>query len=154
MPISYPIIKQQASGAAPTPTGPGYFNYAVGTFTPNVEIITGSAYTASISASAYVFGVSGDVASGSTINIAVPTSSLIQAGTGDVKFYSPAIEFWRLDSNPVTVKLVGDGGVNVFFGKPNAATADYSLPISTYTNITQLDLGGTIIYLPLEQSSI
>lgn len=152
MSISYPIIRQEVTGAA-QPTGPGYFNYAVGTFTQNIEIVTGSAYTASVSASAYIFGVSSGVASGSTIDIAVPTSSLIQAGSGSVQFYAPALEFWRLDTQPVTVRLVGDGGSNVFFGSPSSPAATYALPTSSYTNLVHLNIG-VILYLPLEQSSI
>lgn len=152
MPISYPIITQQTTTAS-SPTTPGYFNYAVGTFSQNVSIVTGSAYTASVSASAYIFFVANTVASGSTIDIAMPTSSLIQPGTGDVKFYSPAIEFWRLDSQPVTVRLVGDGGSSVFFGKPGSATSTYNLPTSSYNNFVHLDIG-QILYLALEQSPI
>lgn len=154
MAINYPIIKQQAAGTTQS-SGSGYFNYAVGLFSSQGEIVTGSAYTASVSASAYLFFVDSGVASGSTIDIAVPTSSLVQFNmTGSVKFYSPALEFWRLDTRPVTVRLVGDGGSNVFFGNPNGSTAaTYTLPTSSYTNIVQLNVG-QIIYLPLEQSSI
>ena len=152
MAINYPIITQAAATTS-GPTGPGYFNYAVGLFAPMAQIITGSAYTASFSASAYLLGVSNDVASGSTIDIAMPTSSLVQAGSGAVNYYTPAIEFWRLDTNPVTVRLVGDGGSSVFFGKPNAAAPTYNLPTSSYTNLVHLDVG-IILYVPLEQSSI
>ena len=154
MAINYPIITQTIVTSSAGPTGPGYFNYAVGMFTNDGQIVTGSTYTISVSASAYLFAVSGDVASGSTISIQMPTSSLIQAGSGNVKFYSPAVEFWRVDSNPVTVKLIGDSGSSVFFGKPFGGTSDYTLPTSSYTNITQLDLGGMLVYLPLEQSTI
>jgi hypothetical protein len=152
MAINYPIIKQQTAGAAQS-SGPGYFNYAVGTFSMTAEIVTGSAYTASVSASAYLFSVSNDVASGSTIEIAMPTSSLIQAGSGSVSFYAPAIEFWRLDTNPVTVKLVGDNGVNVAFGKAGASASYYEIPTSSYNNLVHLNVG-YILYIPLELSSI
>lgn len=152
MPISYPIIKQQVTSSS-QPTGPGYFNYAVGTFSQQAEIVTGSAYTASLSASAYLFFVPNTVASGSTIDIAMPTASLIQPGTGDVKFYSPAVEFWRIDTEPVTVRLVGDGGSNVFFGSPFSPTPTYTIPTSSYNNLVQLDTG-QIVYIVLETSAI
>ena len=152
MAINYPIITQTIVTSS-GPTGPGYFNYAVGLFTQNAEIVTGSAYTASVSASAYLFAVSNSVPSGSTIDIAMPTSSLIQPGSGSVNFYAPAIEFWRLDTNPVTVRLIGDGGSGVFFGSPSSPGPTYNLPTSSYTNLVHLNIGA-ILYLPLEQSPI
>lgn len=153
MAINYPIIKQQAAGTAQQ-SGSGYFNYAVGLFSQQGEIVTGSAYTASMSASAYLLFVDSGVASGSTIDIAVPTSSLVQFNaSGSIKFYSPAIEFWRIDTQPVTVRLVGDGGVNVAFGKPGSSASYYEIPTSSYNNLAHLNVG-YILYLPLERSSI
>ncbi len=152
MAISYPIINQVIETTT-TPTGPGYFNYAVGLFSQDAQLVTGSSYTASFSASAYILGVSDGVASGSIIDIAMPTSSLIQAGSGSVQFYSPAVEFWRVDTNPVTVRLIGDGGSQVRFGSPIANSATLNLPTSSYTSIVHLDVG-VILYIPLEQSPL
>jgi hypothetical protein len=158
MAISYPIISSQAT---PT-TGSGIanrFEYSVGQFSSTSTMVGGQAYTASFAVSSWIVYVSSSVPTGSTINIAVPTSSFVEsAGSGNLAphHYSPALEFWRVDQENVQVQLTSSNP-NVVFGL-GPQTSNFILPTSSYTNLTQLDLGygmgGQLVYFVLEQSQL
>lgn len=158
MPIVYPTNLATTSTTAGS-TGPGYFNYAIGFFDPlaGAFITTGSAYTSSFDVSAYVMLVSSSVASGSTIDIAVPTASF-QANSGAFGeiVINPAIEFWRLDQNPdVTVRLVSNTGSVVFSKNIVTTSSFYTIPTSSYNSLVNIPgEGGIIYYLMLEKSQL
>lgn len=154
MAIIYP---RQA--AASTSTGNGYFNYAVTFFDPNNGpfIVTGSAYTSSFAASAYVLLVNSEVASGSTIDIAVPTASFqVSSGSIGEIVINPAIEFWRLDQNPnVIVRLVTNNPEVGFTKNLFNTSSFYTIPTSSYNSLLSIPAGGnSLFYLMLEKSQL
>ena len=146
--------------AASTSTGNGYFNYAVTFFDPNSGpfIVTGSAYTSSFVASAYVFLVNSEVSGGTTIDIAVPTASFeVSSGSIGEIVINPGIEFWRLDQkDDVTVRLVTNTG-SVGFTKNYFTTSSfYTIPTSSYNSLISAPdaQSGRILYLMLEKSQL
>ena len=151
-----PIVYPQVQAAAPSPAVGYKFNYGVKLLDQD-GLSVGNAYTASIdpSLSSWILFPSASQASGTVIPVQLPTGSLVsfEAGTGLL----PAIEFWRLDyEGDVEIKLVTQTG-SVVFGGPFAASSseELILPTGSYTNLTQLDVGGdTIYYIVLEQSQI
>ena len=159
MPIVYPI-NAQSTTTTTTTVGNGYFNYAIGFFDPNNGpfITTGSAYTSSFDVSAYVIFVDPSTPSGSTINIAVPTSSYqVESGSFGEILINPAIEFWRIDQNAdVTVKLVTNTGSVGFTNNIAVTSSFYTIPTSSYNSLVNVPggMGGTIYYLMLEKSQL
>lgn len=158
MPIVYPINASSTSTA--TGVGNGYFNYAIGFFDPNngAFIATGSAYTSSFAVSAYVMIVNPEVSGGTTIDIAVPTSSFeVYSGSSNEIIINPAIEFWRLDQkSDVTVRLVTNTG-SVGFTKDIITTSSfYTIPTSSYNSLVSVpdSQSGKIYYLMLEKSQL
>lgn len=158
MSIVYPI--NRATSATTTNSGNGYFNYAIGFFDLNSPpfIVTGSAYTSSFAVSAYVMIVDSEVSGGTTIDIAVPTSSFeINSGSFNEIVINPAIEFWRLDQkDDVTVRLVSNTG-SVGFTKNIITTSSfYTIPTSSYNSLVSVPdaQSGKIYYLMLEKSEL
>ena len=158
MPIVYPI---NASSTTTTATiGNGFFNYAIGFFDPmsGPSITTGSAYTSSFEVSAYVLSASSGVASGSIINISVPTSSFeINSGSFGEIIINPAIEFWRIDQNAdVIVRLVSNTGSVGFTKNISITSSFYNIPTSSYNSLVSApdSQAGKIYYLMLEKSQL
>lgn len=155
MSISYPTQQHQIAQTGSTTAN--FFKYAVGQFTQNTQINHTSSYTASYDVSSWIVNVNGSVPTGSTIKIAMPTSSFVTSSNNLAPhFYTPALEFWRVDPVNVNV-LLSSSNPNVVFGFNMDST--FLLPTSSYTNIVQIDLGfdqnqGPLIYLCLEQSQI
>lgn len=156
MPIVYPINASSTT----TTAGNGFFNYAIGLFDPmsGPSITTGSAYTSSFEVSAYVLSASSGVASGSIINIAVPTSSYeVSSGPFGEIIINPAIEFWRIDQNAdVIVRLISNTGSVGFTKNVSVTSSFYNIPTSSYNNLVSVpDTGaGKIYYLMLEKSQL
>jgi hypothetical protein len=158
MAISYPIISSQATPS----TGSGIanrFQYSVGQFSSNVAMVETQAYTASFDVSSWIVYVSSSVPSATTMSIAMPTASFVQAvggGNLDPHHYSPALEFWRVDQENVQMQL-SSSDPDIVFGI-GSQTPTYILPTSSYTNLTQIDLGygfgGKLVYFILEQSPL
>lgn len=159
MPIVYPI-NAQSTTTTTTTVGNGYFNYAIGFFDPmnGIAVTTGSAYTSSFEVSAYVLSASSGVASGSIINIAVPTSSYqIESGSFGEILVNPAIEFWRIDQNAdVIVRLISNTGSVGFTKNVSVTSSFYDIPTSSYNNLVSIPDGqsGKIYYLMLEKSQL
>ena len=156
MPIVYPINASSTT----TTIGNGFFNYAIGFFDPmsGSSITTGSAYTSSFEVSAYVLSASSDVASGSIINIAVPTSSFqISSGSIGEIVINPAIEFWRIDQNAeVIVRLISNTGSVGFTKNISITSSFYNIPTSSYNSLVNVpdSQSGKIYYLILEKSQL
>lgn len=148
MPINYPTTQPQTTSNNIA----NYIKYAVGVFADQGNIVQTQAYTASYDAAAWLFSVSSSVPTSTTMSIAVPTASFVtNGGASAPQFYLPALEFWRLDTRDVEVKL-SSSNPNVVFGF--SSTSTFILPTSSYTNLVQLDEGGTLRYIILEQSPL